>query len=132
MNIYNFIYCFFYNSGQKKNGGGRFNGVLHVFFVLAMHFLLLSEIIRDTTGFKIFTMPRLGNYGESKTKYILLCIPIVLLIWLYYNKKRSIALLKVYNQLYGDAGKKNTIRILIYIVVPTIILISLAVIRQRM
>lgn len=132
MNIYNFIYCYFYKFWEKRNNDGRIVASMHIFFTLLVHFFLLAEIIRGITGIKFNLMPRLGNYGESKTKYMLLCIPFLILIFMYYNRNRTTNLLKEYYLQYGNDGKKNTIKILIYIIVPAIIAVSLAIIRQRM
>jgi hypothetical protein len=130
MNIYNFIYCYFYNLWKSK-GGGRIDTSAHVLFAIIIHVLLLSEIIQDITGFKIVSLPDYGGHGRNKYVYFLFAIPFWGALVLFYSKERTKQLLKDYHQKYGEAGIKNTIKILLYVVAPTILLITLAVIRQR-
>lgn len=130
MNIYNFIYCYFYNLWKSK-GGGRIDSSAHVLFSLMMHLLLLAEIIQDLTGIKILGLPDYGGHGKNKYTYFLFIIPFWVALVLFYKKERTKRLLKEYYQRYGNAGVKNTIKILLYVVAPTILLIILAVIRQQ-
>ena len=129
MNIYNFIFCYFYIFWQKRNGDGKFSAVMHVFFAMLIHVLLITEIFEDLTGLQIFHIPRLGNYGESKMKYMLFCIPIIALIYFYYNRERTKNLLKYYSEEYKT--DKNGLKVIIYIIIPTILVILLAIFRQN-
>lgn len=130
MNIYNFIYCYFYNLWKSK-GGGRIDTSAHVLFAIIIHVLLLSEIIQDTTGFKIVSLYDYGGAGRNKYMYFLFVIPFWVALVLFYNKERTKRLLKEYRQKYGETGSKSTLKILLYVVVPVILLIALAVFRQR-
>lgn len=130
MNIYNFIYCYFYNLWKNK-GGGRIDSSAHVLFACFMHVLLIAEIILDTTGFEIINLPDYGAYGRNKTMYFFFAIPFWIALILFYNREHTKRLLKEYHQKYGDSGSKNTVKMLLYVVVPTVLLIILAVIRQR-
>ena len=130
MNIYNFIYCYFYKLWEKK-GGGRIDSSAHVLFSLLIHVLLIAEIIQDTIGLKIISLPNFGQYGRNKTVYFLFAIPIWVGLWFFYNRERTKRLLKEYHQKYGETGSKNTLKILLYVVLPAILLIILAVIRQK-
>ncbi|OPB91197.1 hypothetical protein [Elizabethkingia ursingii] len=128
MNIYHFIYCFFW----RKDGGGRLYCSLYVLWTLIFHILLIAETIRDITGFKILGwIPDYGNlYNKNKYMYFLFSIPFWLILFFFYNKKRTQRLLKEYDMKYGNAGRKNTIRILLYIIAPTLLAIALVIMRQ--
>ncbi|WP_407483999.1 hypothetical protein [Elizabethkingia meningoseptica] len=129
MNIYHFIYCYFW---RKDGGGGRLYCSLYVMIALVMHTLLIAEIIRDITDFKILGwIPDYGNrYNRNKYMYMLFSIPFWLVLFFFYNKKRTKKLLKEYDAKYGNAGRKNTIRVLLYIIAPTLLAIALVIIRQ--
>lgn len=132
MNIYNFIYCFFYRLWEKRGSDGRVLGSVHVLFTILMHLFLIIEIIRAFTGSQgINLMPRLGSYSDSKLKYTLFLLPFAILIFIYYNRQRTTALLKQYNALFGKQGLKNVMKIILFILIPTLALIILAIIRQR-
>ena len=130
MNIYNFIYCYFYNMWKSK-GGGRIDSSAHVLFSILIHVLLIAEIIRDITGFNIISLPNFGAYGINKTMYFFLAVPLWIGLWFFYNRERTKRLLKDYHQKYGEAGSKITLKILLYFVIPIVLLITLAVIRQK-
>ena len=130
MNIYNFIYCYFYNMWKSK-GGGRIDSSAHVLFSILIHVLLIAEIIRDITSFNIISLPNFGAYGINKTMYFFLAVPLWIGLWFFYNRERTKRLLKDYHQKYGEAGSKNTLKILLYFVIPIVLLITLAVIRQN-
>ncbi len=130
MNIYNFVYCYFYNLWKSK-GGGRIDTSAHVLFAIIIHVLLISEIILDLTGFKIISLPDYGGAGRNKYMYFLFAIPFWVALIFFYNKERTKRLLKDYNQKYGETRSKNTLKILLYFVLPTILLIALAVTNQR-
>ena len=131
MNIYNFIYNFFYKFWEKRGNDGRIVGAAHVLFSLIIHVLLIAEIIRDITGFNIINLPNSRQYGINKTMYFFLAVPLWVGLWFFYNRERTKRLLKDYHQKYGETGSKNTLKILLYFVLPTILLITLVVIRQR-
>ena len=130
MNIYNFIYCYFFNLWKNK-GGGRIDSSAHVLFALLIHVLLFAEIIQNTFGYKAINLPDYGASGRNKFMYFLIAIPFWITLILFYNKERTKRLLKEYNQKYGKTGIKNTIKILLLVIVPIILLIMLAVIRQK-
>jgi hypothetical protein len=131
MNIYNFIYCFFYLFWEKRGNDGRMVGSAHVLFTIMMQFLLLSEIIHDLTGFNIVPLPNYGGAGINKYMYLLILTPFLVALIIYYNKNRTKKLLKDYHENHGNAGRKNTLKILLYVVLPMILGITLAIIRQR-
>ena len=131
MNIYNFIYIFFYKFWEKRGNDGRIVGAAHVLFSILIHFLLIAEIIRDITGFNIISLPNFGEYGINKTMYFFLAVPLWIGLWFFYSRERTKRLLKDYHQKYGETGSKSTLKILLYFVIPILLLITLAVIRQR-
>jgi len=128
MNIYHFIYCFFW----RKDGGGRFYCSLYVLGTLIFHIFLITEIIRDITDFNILGwIPNYGNlYNKNKYMYILFMIPPWLAVSFFYNKKRTQRVLKEYDVKYGNEGRKNTIRVLLYILLPVLLTTILVIIRQ--
>ena len=131
MNIYNFIYSFFYKFWEKRGNDGRIVGAAHVLFSILIHVLLTAEIIWDIIGSNIISLPNFGEYGRNKTMYFFLAVPFWIGLWFFYNRERSKRLLKDYHQKYGETGSKNTLKILLYFFIPIVLLITLAVIRQR-
>jgi hypothetical protein len=115
----------------KSKGGGRIDSSAHVLFSILIHVLLIAEIIRDITGFNIISLPNFGASGINKTMYFFLAVPLWIGLWFFYNRERTKRLLKDYHQKYGEAGSKNTLKILLYFVIPIVLLITLAVIRQK-
>ena len=91
----------------------------------------MLTIVCDITGFNIISLPDFGEYGRNKTMYFFYAVPLWVGLILFYNKERTKRLLKDYHQKYGETGSKNNVKILLYFVVPIILLITLAVIRQR-
>lgn len=130
MNVYNYTYCYFHNLWKNK-GGGRIDSSAHVLFSVIIHILLLSEIIRDLTGFNLISLPYFGEYGRNKMIYFFLAVPLWLGLFFFYSRERTKRLLKEYQLKYGEEKNKNTLRILLYVVLPTVLLITLAVIRQN-
>mgnify|MGYP003579408387 CR=1 FL=1 len=130
MNIYNFIYCYFFNLWKSK-GGGRIDSSAHVLFAIIIHVLLFAEIIQNTSGYKAINLPDFGASGQNKFMYFLIAVPFWITLILFYNKERTKRLLKEYNQKYGKAGIKNTIKIFLFVLIPTILLIVFAIIRQK-
>ena len=129
MNIYDFIFCFFHKFWQKRDGDGKFNGVLHVTFAVSIHILLIYKLILVLNDTEIFTFHNFGEYGKNKLYFMAIGLLILIIIWPFYSRERTKRLLKEYHQKYGETGSKNTLKILLYVAVPTILLITLAVIR---
>ena len=133
MNIYNFIYCFFYKLWEKRGSDGRLNGTGIVFFSLLMHIYLMFEIILDITGYKLTLFPNNAEamYSERKSLDFIISIPFIIAIWFFYNRKRTDKLIEEYNEEYGENESKISLRILLYVIVPTILVVFLAVMRQK-
>lgn len=131
MNIYNFIYCYFHKFWQKRSYDGRIVGSAHVLFSVFIHILLIAEIIRNITDVNVISLPDFGTYGRNKTINLILSIPFLIGLWFFYSRERTKRLLKDYHQIYGEAGRKNFIKVLLYFVLPIILLTTLAIIRQR-
>lgn len=131
MNIYDFVFCFFHCSWQKRDGDGKFNGVLHVTFTIGIHLLLIYQLIEIISNVKIFSFHNFGSYGKNKLYFMAIGLIILLIIWPFYNRERTKRLLNEYHQKYREAGIKNTMKILLYVVLPTILSITLTVIRQK-
>ena len=134
MNIYNFTYCFFYKLWEKQGTDGRLSGTGIVFFTLLMHILLILEIIFDLTGHKLSLFPHHegASYSQRKNFNLIFCIPFIIAIWLFYNRYRTDKLLKEYEIYYEGDESKISLRILLYVVLPPILLLVLALIRQKL
>ncbi len=132
MNIYDFIFCFFYRFWQKRDGDGAFSGVLHVIIVIFLHILFLCEITLQITGVNLFKFFASEIPGRTKFYGAIILLLIAITVWPFYRRERTKKLLKEYHQKYGEAGRKNTYKILLYVVAPTILAVTLAVIRQNM
>jgi hypothetical protein len=126
MNLYYFVYCYFY---QIRNSG-RILASAHVLFTLLIHYLLLSEIVLRTTGIKIFSLPNFGQYGTNKSMYFIFAIPFWILLGLFFNRTRTKQLLARYNKIYTKQ-LRNTMKIIWIIILPTILVVLLAVLRQK-
>ena len=131
MNIYNFIYCFFYNYWEKRATDGRVVGSAFIVFTLLIHFLFIAELIQSIAGIQLFSIKSFGTYAENKAIYFLFCIPFWIIIALFYNRKRTKRLLKIYNPKYSASGNKNILRVVFYIFLPMILLIILSVLRRN-
>lgn len=121
MNIYNFIFCYFYNKADYPKLG-RMYGSAHVLFLI--------EIIYCTTGYKIHLFPEsvTGSLFHRKQVYFVYSIPFFIISWLYYNNERTEKILEKFNDrdeyiMQGDSNRAG-----IYILGPflaTIVLICL-------
>jgi amino acid permease len=133
MNIYNFIYCFFYNLWEKKGSDGRINGTGVVFFSLLIHILLILEIVYNITGYRISLLPSShgATYGQRKGVNFIICIPFIIAIWLFYNRTRTDRILKQYEKLFDRKEKEQKTRIILYIIIPLISVLILAILRQK-
>ena len=131
MNIYNFIYCFFYNYWEKRATDGRVVGSAALVFTLVIHVLFIAELIQLIAGIQLFSIKSFGTYEENKIIYFLFGIPFWIITALYYNRKRTKRLLKKYYQKYGSKGGVNSLRVVFYIILPMILLILLSVLRQN-
>lgn len=126
MNIYNFIFCYFCSKdGNTKPG--RIYGSGMLFFSILMHFNLSREILTFLLGRKIFFYQN----NLTKSKYYLLFGLIVFVFFLFYDSKRVERLMKKYYSRDEYVQQKDTNRIIFYILVPLILSIVLAVIRQK-
>ncbi len=126
MSIYRFIYCFSY----KLKDSGKILASAHVLFTLIMHYLLLAEIFLRTTGIKILSIPNYGQYGSNKTMYFVFCIPLWLLIVIYFNKNRTNRLLLEYKKTYTNP-RRNILKAISLIILPMVLFIFSAVLRQQ-
>lgn len=126
MNIYNFIFCY-YCKRYGENIAGRTYGSAMLFFSILMHFNLSREILTFLLGHKVFFYQN----NLTKSKYYLLYGLIVFVFVLFYDNKRVKRLMKQYYSRDEYVQQRDTNRVIIYIVVPLILSIVLAVIRQK-
>jgi len=130
MNIYNFVFCFFYNVWQKRTGDGRFSGILHVTVTIMMHLLLLAEIFWDFTGIRPFTLYSFGASGINKTMYTILLFPTLFIGYLFYTQKRTKELLETYDK-QPITRSRRRLNIFLIVVLPISLVIGLSLIRQK-
>ena len=130
MNIYNFVFCYFYKFWEKRGNDGRIVGSAHVLFTLIIHFLFLAEIILRTIGINIFSLPNNGQYVSNKMVYFIICIPLWIIIGIHFNKNRTNHLILVYNKTYTNPYR-NRLKAITITVLPMVLLILLAVLRQQ-
>lgn len=131
MNIYNYIYCFLYTYWEKRATDGRVVGSAAIIFTMLIHILLIVELTHTIAGIQLFVIKSFGTYGENKTIYFLLGIPFWIISYIYYNRKRTKRLLKVYNKSYSSTGILNSFRVILYVIFPAVLLILLSVLRQN-
>jgi|GEM_PF-2433050 len=131
MNIYNFIYCFFYKVWSKRGDNGNISGAGHLLFAIMMHLLLLSEIIRWVADVNILPLPNYGTTGRNRNVWMLFIFPFWIGLCFFYNKIRTQRLMEQYKLKYGNSKWKNTIRVLLYVLLPMILTIVLSLIRQK-
>lgn len=126
MNIYNFIFCYFYIFWNKRNNDGRFSGILHVLLALLLHLLLIVQVIELIFDYNISThFPNTGSNGSNKALYTIMSIPLFILLSYYYNRDRQKNLLKRYNKINKNSKSINLLKILVLIVLPIILNIVL-------
>lgn len=131
MNIYNFIFCYFY----KKNGthiGGRIYGSGLVVFSLLIHLYFFSELIRDISGYKFIIFPEQYGltYNQRKIRYIFICIPIIVGFYFFYNNERVKRILEKFDNRDEYVQQGDTNRVILYIIVPALLTLILTLIRQ--
>lgn len=133
MKIYNLIYCFFYELSENQGRDGRLSAAGIVFFALLMHILLILEIIFDLTGHKIDLFPHYNGaaYSHRKEYNMLLCVPFMIVIWLFYNRNRTERLLKEYQDYYKGDENRASLRFILYVIAPTILALILSSIRHK-
>jgi hypothetical protein len=133
MNIYNFIYCSFYNLWEKRGSDGRLSATGVIFFTLLIHISLIFEIILDTTGYELSLFPNNPNstYGDRKTLDFIISIPFLIAIWFFYNRKRTSRLLEEYDEEYGEDERRITLRVFLFVILPVIIAITLSTLRHK-
>lgn len=126
MNIYNFIFCFFCKK-YGNNKAGRIYGSGMLFFSILMHFSLAREITTFFWGNKVV----IYQINLAKSKYYLLFGLMVSLFFLFYDNERVKRLMEQYYSRDEYVQQRDTNRIILYIIVPLILSIVLAVIRQK-
>ena len=117
--MYKLTFVYFYQLSQKRNPNPRFVALSYVALTALFQFALLLGLLRYILGVII---PRFDeNYFLNK----LYLIPFILL-WLFafeiiYNKKRTKRILSSYIDKPKVTNLKNTIFVLLFMLVPLII-----------
>jgi hypothetical protein len=132
MNIYDFIYAYFYNKAEYP-GPGRLAGSSHVLFALFSHVLLLIEVVYCLTGYKTHLFPETisGSLFHRKQVYFLYCIPFFIISWLFYNKKRTKKIIEKFDNRDEYVMQRDTNRVILYIVVPFLAALLLVFLKQK-
>ena len=130
MNIYNFVYCFFYNYWEKRGTDGRVVASVVLLFTLCIHMFFILEIVHVFGNVEFTYFSSFGSKDRIKTNVTLFSIPLWIIIGLYFNRKRTKRLLIEYNKIYYN-NRNNTLRAIFYVVFPFILAITLAIIRQN-
>ncbi len=125
MNVYNYIYAFFCRFWGNLIGNGRIIGAVHVTFALLMHMLFFSEIIRNTFLRKV-VRTNYNDLGVLRDVYWLVIAILILIVYFIYTPNRTYRLIKEYNVRYSEDLLGNILRILFYLIVPTVVGIYLA------
>ncbi len=134
MNIYHFVYAYFYNKVDYPKLG-RIYGSAHVFLALLSHFLFVSQIINCIIDYNfvsfLFSGRVNGTLFHRKQVYFMYCVPFFIFSWLYYNKERTEKILEKFNDrdeytIQGDAK-----RVCIYILGPFLAMIFLVFLKQK-
>lgn len=132
MNIYHFVFCYFYN----KNGthiGGRISGIGHVFVALLSHILFIIEIVYCISDYKIYLFPEsiTGSLFHRKQVYFVYCIPFLIILWLFYSKKRTERIVVEFNNRDEYIIQGDTNRVILYIVGPFLAALLLVFFKQE-
>ncbi|MFM2224936.1 MAG: hypothetical protein RJA07_1138 [Bacteroidota bacterium] len=126
MNIYDFIYCYSYFFNEKRKRDAIFNGVFMVFAVAFTQFML-TVVLFDFLKIDFLKIDLSGN-----KRYIgmgVLGLIIVFIRYVLYSEKRRTIILKKYTDVYTN-DTNNTIRVIIYGVLPLALLILMIVVKQ--
>jgi hypothetical protein len=101
MNIYNFIYCYFYNK-HGRSGPGRLIGSSFVVIAIGLYVMTCFEIIYVITDYKItfFLRPEGMSLFRWKQKGFMYFIPCTILVSFFYNNKKSELLIEKFDK--GD------------------------------
>jgi hypothetical protein len=130
MNIYNFIYAYFYNKAGYP-GPGRMYGSGNVLIVLFIHVLFVFEIIYCVTDYKIDIFPELGgSLFHRKQVNFIYSIPFLVITWFFYNNKRTDRILEEFNNRDEYVMQGDTTRIITYLAIPFLLTILLICLKQ--
>ena len=117
--MYKLTFVYFYQLSQNRNPDPRFVALSFVALTFLFHFAFLLGLLKYTLG---FILPRFDeNYFLNK----LYLTPFILL-WLFaftiiYNKKRTKKILNTYSDKPKVTTLKNTIYVLLFMIVPLIV-----------
>lgn len=131
MNVYSYIFAIFYRFWEERIGNARIIGSAFVTFSLVMHMLFLSEIVRSVTTLKKAVSTGYEEVPIFRDAYWLVIIIIILIVFFIYTPERTNRLLKEFEVRYGENLLGNIIRLLFYIIIPTVVGIFLALNRNR-
>ena len=130
--MYNFIFYFIYKSQVNQKSGGpivaRYIGSLIVFLAILIHVGFIYSIVRFSL-FRIVSNSiafSLGKtYGEKLILLLPLFIPIILLVYKYFNNDKIDKLVKKYDEQENFYSYLSIFKFIFIIVVPLIIAIVL-------
>lgn len=129
MNIFNFIYCFFFNK-YGRTVPGRLIGSSFVLITIGLYLMTIFELTYVITDYKItfFSRPEGMSLFRWKQRGFIYFIPFVIIISFFYNNKRSELLIVKFDNRDEYIQQGDTNRVILYMLIPflfTILLISL-------
>lgn len=132
MNIFNFIYCYFYNK-YGRSGPGRFTGSSFVLIAIGLYILTIFEVIYVITDYKVtfFSRPEGMSLFRWKQRGFMYFIPCVILGCFFYNNKKSERLIEEFDARDEYIQQQDTNRVILYFVIPFVITIVLMFLKQK-
>ena len=122
--MYHFIFNFFYRY-HKGGSNGRITAALAVALTLFVHIFLLSMFILHFTGYNIWGKPLSSDYFTNKLYLMPFALVYGLLFVLYYNPKRSLAVINKWPEDYKYFSIKNIFWVILIAIVPLVAAVEL-------
>lgn len=125
MNIYNYLFCYFYYKYQRKDLNGKIAGVGHITFVLYCHILLLLKLL-EVIFQKKLVHDFFSNFNDSICKLFLVLVMVLIYFVAskYYSRQKIDTLTLEYNNM--NATKfKFIVLLVVFVFLPIALLMLL-------
>ena len=131
MNIFNFIYCFFYNK-YDRSVPGRLIGSSFVLIAIGLYLITIFELTYVITDYKItfFSRPEGMSLFRWKQKGFMYFIPCAIFVSFFSNNKRSGFLIEKFNNRDEYLQQGDTNRVITYLLIPFILTTLLICLKQ--
>lgn len=93
--------------------------------------LFLSEVIRSVTTLKEAVKTSYEEVPVLRDAYWLVIVVIIMIVYFIYTPEKTSRLVKEFEVRHGDDLLGNILKILFYIIVPTVVGVYLAFHRDR-